>query len=636
MGTRSSKVFGGICGLLAGFVLASGTALGAVSYSDVTAASGIDFVGDYGMPFSHLDMTQALMQQNMGAGGAVDDYDDDGDLDVYLVGTAGHMNRLFRNNLDQGSATFSDVTASAGLATAALTDGLSRIASFADLDDDGDLDLVVVNDYDGDPNNPPNQLLRNNGNSTFTNVTAGSGFQPIGYLHAGMAMADYDRDGLLDIVTTDWTFEAGTGAPQFPGSLLLFRNLGGFKFQEVTVAAGLEKNTFDTFSALFADFNDDGWPDLHVAIDHTEDEFWVNNSGVFTRATDSVYNPSPHLGNDMGLTATDFDNDGDLDIYATNIANQSVIDLGHDRANVLWVNKFADESVLRFDKETFIYGPLHTYWGWGVEFTDVENDGDQDILAANGMDQFLMMMVPQDENIMKPMALMMNDGNQMYSRVTPTGMDFPQDSRGLVTFDYDRDGDEDALVTNVDEAHRLFANTSTDQGHYLSVGFVQKMGQNRNGVGVKVYATSGGVTRRRDLLSGDSFVSGTPKEVHIGLGASDTLDELHVEWTDGTSSTYTDVVADRFITIHQRHGDMNRNAMIDHSDQFQQAVCRWTIFFNPSAPVSARCQSFDYDIDGDIDTDDTVAFNADYAAERARLQALIDAYIAAFRARFGL
>ncbi len=201
------------------------------AFVDVTVSSNLSFVGTYGGTFTGTDGGDTI-QRNMGNGAAVADYDGDGDLDVYLLGSLGHANVLYRNNLDQGFKTFTDVTATAGVGDTSL----ARVAHFADLDNDGDLDLLVISDNDG---SDPSRVYRNNGDGTFSDVTAGSNFVPDGYLRAGCALADYDLDGLLDIYVTVWARNLGVGNQGlFPGQNRLYRNLGGLVFEDVTESWG--------------------------------------------------------------------------------------------------------------------------------------------------------------------------------------------------------------------------------------------------------------------------------------------------------------------------------------------------------------------------------------------------------------
>jgi len=327
------------------------------AFVDVALDVGLDFIIKIGPPFKDTAPLE-VMQREMGNGAAVGDYDNDGDLDIYLVGQTGFPNRLYRNDLETGSRGFTDVT------PPELGElGLSRMAHFVDLDGDGWLDLVVINDDDGTDATPPSRIFRNNGDSSFTDVTAGSGFRPIGFLRAGCALADFDRDGLIDLYVTVWAGRGLEGQFSFPGSNRLYRNLGNFRFRDVTEQANLGGLDRNSFAAIFADFNGDLFPDLFVAVDNTSDEFYWNNRGVFERATEEV--GLTHIGNDMGIAAADFDDDGDLDLYVTNITDASAggVRFGTEQFNALHVNRLSDEGVTRFDNLAGERGVRDTYWG---------------------------------------------------------------------------------------------------------------------------------------------------------------------------------------------------------------------------------------------------------------------------------
>jgi hypothetical protein len=502
---------------------------------DVTATSQLSFTVDYGTTFAD-GFPYVEFQRNMGNGAAVGDYDGDGDLDVYLLGMLGHPNKLFRNNLDQGPKTFTDVT------TAPLDDtGLSRVASFVDLNNDGLLDLVLLNDDDGSPNYGRSRIFRNDGGGSFTDVTAGSGFRPVGYLHCGMSIADFDGDGLLDLYVTNWGFDDVLPPPSpLPGSNHLYKNLGNFRFTDVTTTVGLGILNRFSFSAVFTDYNGDFLPDLHILLDGSSDEFYWNNGGSFSNATVAV--GATHTGNDMGVAVADFDDDGDLDMFQTNITD-ALGNFGFTQYNAFYINhldttgKFVDEAVAR--------GVEDSYWGWGTQFVDVEQDGDLDIVAVTGFDEWIELSSPGHPLVDTPSTLYVNDGNGNFSRLLGAGLDAPLDSRALISFDYDRDGDQDLLITNVDEPVALLENVSTDPGNWLTV----RLKPDRLAVGGAVFATTGATERRRDIIAGRSYLAGTPSEVHFGLGAETTIDELRVVWANGDEETRTNVSVNQLLDI---------------------------------------------------------------------------------------
>ena len=517
-------------------------ALAAVNFIDVAPMAGLNFTSNAVRTFpSVLDAEQALIHRSLGNGAAVGDYDKDGDLDIYLLGHLGQANALFRNNLiERGTKTFTNVT------PAVLADTeLARVAHFVDLDNDFDLDLIVIADDDGVGTRSKSRIYRNDGNKG-ADVTETANFRPLGFPHAGCSVADYDGDGLLDIYVTNWG--GGFGAYQFPGSNRLYRNLGDFRFQDVTEAVNLGGTlSDDSFTAIFTDFDEDGDPDLHVAIDHTSDASFRNDGGVFVDVTQAV--GTTHTGNDMGVATADYDNDGDLDMYLTNITDPTG-ELGNTQGNVFYQNQLNALSYVQFTDVAFSLGVDDTYWGWGTEFVDVENDGDLDIVAVTGFDEFILEQGPVDSPLYKtPSVLFLNDGTGHFARFFGTGLDTPDDSRSLIAFDYDRDGDQDLLVTNHNQPVRLFENVSTEQGNWLVV----KLSPDNYAINATAYATSGGVTRRRDVIAGRSYLAGTPSEVHFGLGAGSVVDTLRIEWADGHETILTDVAVNQILELEHLH-----------------------------------------------------------------------------------
>ena len=510
-----------------------------IAFVEVAASLGLDFVGSEGTAFPELDVPEhEIMQRNMGNGAAVGDYDGDGDIDVYVLAQLGHPNRLFRNDLDQGAAGFSDVT------PPALADtGLSRVAHFADLDRDGDLDLLLVNDDSGGEASLPSRLFRNDGAAGFADVTAGSGFRPLGYLHAGAALADYDGDGLLDVYVTNWGLRVGGLPAAFPGSNRLYRNRGDFVFEDVTASSGLDELADNSFSAIFSDFENDGRPDLWVALDNAPDRFLRNSAGHFSDASTEV--GALHLGNDMGIACADFDDDDDLDLFLTNITDSSPIpEFGTGQFNAFHVNRLDSLGETRFEDEALARGVEDAYWGWGTQFVDVDNDGDLDLVAVTGFDEWIadQTLQPESSLLHTPTVLYVNDAGQ-FERVSGVGLDAPDDSRALVAFDYDRDGDQDLLVTNVGQPLRLLENRSGDSSHWLGVDLAGVPGA----VGARVYATVGARTQRRDVIFGRSYLAGTPAELHFGLGDARRVDVLRIDWPDGSSEVFHDVEGDRWL-----------------------------------------------------------------------------------------
>ncbi len=543
-----------LAGLIAS--VASGltaNASGNVAFVDVAQSVDLDFTstGTAVLPEVPAMQPMPIAYRAMGTGAAVGDYDGDGDLDVYLLGHLGQPNRLFRNDHDLGQKHFTDVT------PAVLADtGFSRLAHFVDLDGDGDRDLLLINDGDQPPVGPilsRSRVFRNEGGGAWSDVTSTSGFEPLGFMRAGCGLVDYDGDGLIDIYVSNWSAQLGASPPpMFPGQNELYRNLGGLAFDEVTSLAGLPGLDVDSFTPVFADFDDDGDRDLLVAVDHTSDYFFRNDGGTFNDVTSLV--GTDHVGNDMGVACADFDGDQDLDCFATNIADPSG-EFGTTQGNVLYRNRLVPHGSLGFDDVASSVGVWDTAWGWGTEAIDVEHDGDVDLVAVTGLDELVELEGTDSPVYQTPSYLFVNDGSGSFVRMTGTGLDATDDSRGLAAFDYDRDGDLDLLVTNRNQPVRLFENQTSGAGHWIGLS----LGPDAKAFGATVRVTVAGVTQRRDVIPGRSYLVGLPPEVHFGVAGATAIDSIEITWADGLVETMTDVSADQWLSA--THGSFGSAAL---------------------------------------------------------------------------
>ncbi|MEM7543492.1 MAG: FG-GAP-like repeat-containing protein [Pseudomonadota bacterium] len=504
-------------------------------FSDVSSARGLNFTTINTTFFpTIIPVDMQIVQRIWGNGVAVGDADNDGDLDLYILGHHNQANKLFRNNLESGTKSFTDVT------SAPLDDiGYGRIAHFVDLDDDGDLDIVLLNDNDG--TFPASKLFRNDGGMNFTDVTPGSGFAPLSAIIGGATIADYDADGLLDIYISRW----GTLAAM-PGVNKLYRGLGNFQFTETQVSAGLGSVRAFSIGTFFGDLDNDLDPDLVVAIDGGRDILYQNTGGSFNDV--SVSANVLHLGNDMGIAIGDFDNDDDLDFYQTNITDLDVPPVfGIGRFNILYENQFDVAPGLSFTDEAIALGIEDTHWGWGTEFADLDNDGDLDLVAVSGMDEFVAYIDSAANNIHSTQSHLFVNNGAGFSRLLGAGLDDEQDSRALVAFDYDRDGDQDLLITNINQPVQLLENNTISAGNWLDVG----LAPDRLAIGARVYVTVGGLTQRRDIVTGRSFLVGVPSEAHFGLGAATIVDQLRVVWNDGYEFQLEDVAVAQMLRFER-------------------------------------------------------------------------------------
>jgi hypothetical protein len=511
---------------------------------NVAAEHGLDFRGAYGTTPFALDPLQEMMLRNLGNGAAVADVFGTGRLDVLLLGQLGHPNRLFRNQLTADGATrFVDVTEAAGLAN----DGGSRTAAFADLDNDGRSDLIVLNDWDGAAMGHPSRIFRNNGDGTFDDVTDGSGFRPVGYLVGGLSLADYNHDDRLDLYVSYWTMELG-GDPgreqmaikgRFPGQNRLYENLGGFRFRDVTDEAHLGQITADSFASVFADFTGDGWADLYVALDHREDLFFENTGGAFRLASEE--HGVDHVGNDMGIAVADLGSNGTLDLYVTNITDPND-QFGTGSGNTMLVGKPAVDGSVTYADEAAAMGIEDGGWGWGAAFTDLNLDGHLDLYAVQGMEEYVAEQSPELRSVAR---LFLGEPGGTFQLATGTGCDIPGDQRSAVALDYDRDGAPDILVSQTAYSAVLLENGTTNR-RWLTVDLSLAGAQ---AAGARVSVTADGITTTQVALYGGSYLAGMPMELYFGLGDAVTAEDVTVTWADASTSDLGAVAADQRIRV---------------------------------------------------------------------------------------
>lgn len=510
---------------------------------DVAEATGLAFRGDYGDVYATRDEMGRLMQRNMGNGAAVGDYDADGYLDVFLGGQAGRESRLFRNvPAADGQRSFVDATVAAGLDVR----GNVRVAQFVDLGR-GRPDLVVATDYVAELGGEPSRIFRNNGDGTFADVTAGSMFDPSGYIVGGMTFADYDRSGRQSIYLSYWTQElAGDPALMrvqgaFPGMNRLYRNLGDYRFEDVTIDAGLGETRADSFTAIFADFTGDHQADIYQASDHRPDRFFVNDGGHFTDMTEDA-GLLGRAGNSMGVAAADLSGSGGLDLYITQITDPGHR-FGSNSGNTLMVSRPSGDATA-FRDDAGSRGIVDTAWGWGTAFVDADLDGALDIYSVQGMREFVGGDSTHIEHATS--KLFINDGSGMsFTEAEGTGCDLKGDQRALVVLDYNRDGSPDLLVTQVDAPTLLLENRLVGP-HWLTV---QPTAPGDGGIGARVSVTVAGKTTHQIVLAGGSYLAGPPRELYFGLGGAPTADFVHVEWPDGSVTDLRDVAADRVLAV---------------------------------------------------------------------------------------
>jgi hypothetical protein len=482
------------------------------------------------------------------AGVTVGDVDRDGWPDVYLT-RLGAPDHLFRN---LGDGTFEDVAVEAGLDACSWTNG----ANFGDIDNDGDLDLLITTVGDFAYQLWVNQLSET-GELQFEEqaVARGFAFASIS-MHSGesVTFGDYDRDGWLDVHVNEWIRtehlpEIGGPALARHGGRLL-HNLGDGVFEDVTEAAGVDLSMLDEdgmfpYSSSFVDLDGDGWQDLAIAIDfHRSRLFWNNGDGS---AQANVNRES----NAMGSTFGDVDRDGDLDWFVTSIAEADECEV--DETPPCWSGSgnrlYSYAGSRAFTLATDTAGVRDGAWAWGTTFLDVDNDGDQDLALGNGWPGRDLHAGFYHADT--PTRLWINDGTGVMSEEGEARGVFDKgQGRGILAFDYDRDGDLDLLLANHAGSPRLFRNDGGDRNAWLRVQ-VEGTSSNRDGRGarLRVQVEPDGVWQVREIGVGSHFLGETELVAHVGLGPEfeagvDTVYRVEIEWPASGIVQSFDAVAD--------------------------------------------------------------------------------------------
>lgn len=541
--TRVWRVALGVAATLVvvtGSVASASRSTSPVACVDVTKDVGIGFRGGPGNAVVDGSDMSVAMQQNMGNGVAVGDYDQDGNLDLYLLGQPGHANRLYRNDHTPAGEGFTDATDAAGLG------GLSgsRAAQFVDLNDDGLLDLVVVDDYVPGTRLQPSRIYENLGGGRFRDITEGSGFNPVGVIVGGLGIADYNRDGLPDIYVTYWTGGMEMGAT-YDAHNLLFQNLGDLRFRDVTDQVGLGSLSTGSYTPIFADLNGDGWPDLYLAIDAAPEALFINDHGTFHDAT--AQSGLGTVRNGMGAALVDLEGAGIPSIYVTNITEPELLLGTPPGGNALLRSRLLPGGAVTYVDVAAAAGVRDAGWAWGATFTDLNLDGYPDLFVAQGMHvatRGVSAVLTNDRA-----HLFVGTGAGTFVESTNNGCDIPGDQRAVVAFDYNRDGRPDLLVTQVGYDDTLLENRSDPVGHWLTV--VAEPAAGHTVVGAKITVTAGGRRWAQTLIGGGSYLSGPPNEAYFGLGSTDRVTSVAVDWPDKTTTSRSDVTTDQSLRMQQ-------------------------------------------------------------------------------------
>ncbi|HEY3839675.1 MAG TPA: CRTAC1 family protein [Bryobacteraceae bacterium] len=533
----------GLLLLMAGSLAAQDT--GPIRFEDVTSKSGIDFTHSFG-----AEKLGSLLEST-GAGCVWFDYNNDGKPDLFVasgrpLGEEMHPypvrhppavpphNHLYRND---GNGRFTDVTDQAGVAG----DGFGFGAVAADFDNDGRTDLLVT--YYGHV-----ALYRNLGDGRFEDVTTKAGLNVKGWAIAA-AWLDYDRDGCVDLfigryVKFDPTYRSYYAADNYPGPLdygadtnLLFHNNCRGGFEDVSEKSGIAKHKGRAMGMTATDFDGDGYPDIYVANDKTENLLFHNrHDGTFEEiALDAgaAFGQDGESTSAMGPVFFDVDNTGRADLWVSDSKyNRLLRNSGHLPFNDVTVQAGISQRTAQ-------------YTSWGTGAFDFDNDGRKDIFIVHGG---LIHLVPQEHSLFRNLG-----GGKFQDASSDAGPFFATKTvgRGACFADFDNDGKVDGYLVNLGAPGVLLRNTTPGNGHWLSIKLIGTR-SNRDGIGAKVEVVAGDLKQWSERVAGSGYLSQNDARLHFGLGAHARADRIIITWPDGSHQELADIKADQVITIVEK------------------------------------------------------------------------------------
>ena len=477
------------------------------------------------LTFTHTTFSK-LEPDLMISGAAVGDFNNDGWGDLFVLGGGVTPDALFIN---QGNGAFTEEGATWGLAVQQRGAG----AAVGDYNHDGWLDIFVTSHGITETAAVGHhRLYRNNQNGTFTNVATAAGVNrstrtvPDGF---GATFGDYDLDGDLDLFVAGW--QAGAEGNR------LFRNNDNGAFTDVTESAGTFNTGLRGFSPCFVDMNGDRYPELLVTGDFNTTRYFGNkHNGLFLDQSEAAGIKVPAYG--MGSAIADLDNDGRLDWYVTAIYKASFGGEG----NRLFLNQGND----RFSERAAAVGVQDGRWGWGTAAVDLNHDGWLDIVETNGWP-----LEAQFQN--QPARVWLGQETGQFSEVaSAVGLTHTLDGRGLLTFDYDNDGDQDVVITSNNEPLQLFRNELTGSDTrwlriFLDTRALADLPP--NGIGAHVQVRVGSTTYHRTIQACATFLSQSELSAHFGLASAVLVDEIRVEWPNGLVTSVQNVMSNQTLKL---------------------------------------------------------------------------------------
>jgi hypothetical protein len=520
-------------------------------------ASGITWVHDNAMSANRY------LPETMGPGVAFCDFDNDGWVDIFMVNSGASdfykpaaplRNALYRNNRD---GTFTDVTEKAGVA-GGKEFGMG--CAIGDYDNDGYPDILVTA-YGRCT------LYRNNGNGTFTDVTDKAGLAAPGWTTSAVWF-DYDNDGRLDLFLCSFVQFSPTSnifcgdnklgkrfycIPRVfkPTPSLLFHNNGDGTFTEVSAGTDIHRALGKALGVVATDINGDGLTDLFVANDTVQNFLFANRGKgkweeiALAAEVGFSANGTPRSG--MGVDATDINGDGKQDLFVANV-DQEMFSLYRNDGNEFFSDVAATHGIAQATR---------LLSGWGLKFFDYDNDGAIDLFLANGHPDDMIERYSEQVHYKEPLLLFHNDGKKLVNVSAESGPVFTKmfPARGLAIGDFNNDGRVDVLIGNNGGAPVLLKNNAAG-GHHWAGLRLQGANCNRDAIGATITWSAGGVTRSRYKSSGGSYLSShDPREV-LGIGTATRIDWVEIKWPQpsGRVERLTDLPVDRYVTILEGKG----------------------------------------------------------------------------------